>query len=65
LAALELLEFWAFVSGLLASGVAPSRGEGRRACISCRAMLMRLRRPCSAILWEVRFEVRLVEREVG
>lgn len=50
LAALELLEFCALVSGLFATGTVPGWGAGRRACISCRAMLMRFRRPCSAIL---------------
>lgn len=39
--------------------------EGKRAAISCSALLIRLRRPCSAILCEVRLEVRLVERASG
>lgn len=39
--------------------------EGSKEAISCRALLMRLRRPCSAILWEVRFDVRFVERASG
>ena len=38
---------------------------GRRLAISWRAVLMRLRRPCSAILWDVRLEVRFVERVSG
>lgn len=39
--------------------------EGKRAAISCSALLILLRRPCSAILCEVRLEVRLVERASG
>lgn len=39
--------------------------EGKSAAISKRALLMRLRRPCSAILCEVRFDVRFVERASG
>lgn len=38
---------------------------GSRLAISCRALLMRLRRPCSAILCEVRFELMLVESASG
>lgn len=40
-------------------------GFGRSDCISLSASLMRFRRPCSATLWEVRFEVRPVESESG
>lgn len=65
LAAFELFDCAAvMLSGLLHS-LAPSCGEGSRACISCSAVLMRFRRPCSAILCEVRFEVRFVESDVG
>ena len=38
---------------------------GSRASISLRALLIRFLRPCSAILWDVRFDVRLVERASG
>lgn len=38
---------------------------GSSAAISCNAVLMRLRRPCSASLCEVRLDVRLVERVSG
>jgi len=38
---------------------------GRSDCISRRASLMRLRRPCSATLCDVRLLVRPVESESG
>ena len=38
---------------------------GNKAAISCNAVLMRFRRPCSASLCEVRLEVRFVERFSG
>lgn len=64
-AAFELFDCAAvMLSGLLLS-MAPGCGDGRRACISCSAVLMRFRRPCSAILCEVRFDVRFVESDVG
>jgi len=71
-AAFELLCCWAVLppalpplpSGLLAS-LAGICGDGSSDCISCNAVLMRFRRPCSAILCDVRFEVRLVESDVG
>lgn len=40
-------------------------GGGRREAISWRAVFMRFLRPCSAILCEVRFEVKLVESASG
>lgn len=40
-------------------------GGGRSDAISWRAVLIRFLRPCSAILCEVRLDVRLVERASG
>lgn len=41
-------------------------GEGgSKVCISWRAVLILLRRPCSAILWLVRLLVRFVESSEG
>ena len=62
-------EAWQLTIGVPIVETEPERaltwGEGRRACISFRASLMRFRRPCSAILCEVRLEERPLERESG
>lgn len=52
---------------LLLFSLAPltTAGFGNSDCISLSASLMRFRRPCSATLWEVRFEVKPVESESG
>lgn len=38
---------------------------GSRAAISCNAVLIRFLRPCSAILCDVRLEVRFVDKASG
>lgn len=43
----------------------PCAGLGRSDCISFNASLIRFLRPCSATLWDVRFDVSPVDRDSG
>ena len=53
------------VVGIVVAEEAEDEEDGNNAAISCSALLMRFLRPCSAILWDVRFDVKFVERASG
>lgn len=50
---------------LLLSLPFPGAGFGSSDCISFSASFIRFLRPCSATLWEVRFDVKPVDRDSG